>query len=83
MPLIHNRVAHGWWDAQRPAAPPRSSLDRQWPGELPDAGQIPRRQVDAPGTQPLRGYPNRGALGLSASVTGNPANMDGRSSIFM
>lgn len=83
MPLVQPRRTGGWMDA-RPAAPAPSHapLTRGWPGELPGGDQLPQRQPDAPGTRPVRGWPNTRALGLTAAVTGNPANADGRASIY-
>ncbi|MBD0734036.1 hypothetical protein [Streptomyces sp. CBMA29] len=86
MPLVQPRRTGGWTDARHTPTPTpthaHTTLDRAWPTELPSADQLPRRQPDAPGTQPVRGWPTRGALGLSAAVTGNPANADGRASVY-
>lgn len=83
MPLVQPRRTGGWMDA-RPTLPPpaHSPLTRSWPADLPPAAQLPARQPDAPGTSPMRGWPTRGPLGLTAAVTGNPANADGRASVY-
>jgi hypothetical protein len=83
VPLVQLRRTGGWMDVRPAAAPPsHAALTRDWPGELPPADQLPRRQPDAPGTSPVRGRPNARVLGPSAAVTGNPANADGRASIY-
>lgn len=83
MPLVQPRRTGGWMDA-RPTLPPpaHDTLSRAWPAELPDGSQLPARQPAAPGTRPLRGWPTPDALGLTAAVTGNPANADGRASVY-
>lgn len=83
MPLVQPRRTGGWMDA-RPTtpAPTHSTLDRAWPAELPSPDQIPVRQPAVAGTKPLRGWPTPSSLGLSATTTGNPANADGRASVY-